>query len=58
MSILINENERYISNCEFKIESVSDRNFEFNINDFVNFILNNYWKIHISERGKQKYLEF
>lgn len=44
MSILINENERYISNCEFKIESVSDRNFEFNINDFVNFILNNYWK--------------
>ena len=42
MSILINENERYISNCEFKIESVLDRNFEFNISDFVNFILNNY----------------
>lgn len=44
MSILINETERYITHCEFKIHSAKDSNFIFDIQDFVQFILNNYWK--------------
>lgn len=44
MSILIKENERYIANCEFKLYSSIGDNLEFNINEFTQYILNNYWK--------------
>ncbi|MDW1150548.1 hypothetical protein [Mannheimia haemolytica] len=44
MSILVKENERFIANCEFKLYSSLDDSFKFNINDFTQYILNNYWK--------------
>lgn len=45
MSILIKEDERYISNCTFSLQSNLDHNFKFDINEFSKFILSNYWKL-------------
>ena len=42
MSILTSENKRYISSCEFKITSRKDKNFLFNIDDIIQFLINNY----------------